>query len=673
MCRSLSSLLVSWLVVAAGAAEPLREVRSPGGVLTLQVFLEHGQLSYALSRLQRPVLERSALGLQWEDRQLAEGLRLLDSRVAEVDETWEQPWGEQRLIRNHHRELQLELATVEDHRLTVTFRVFDDGLGFRYAWPEDGRSDREGRLRDERTEFRLAGDATVWWTQAYQDNRYEYLYTRSPLAQMSIAHTPLTMETADGLYVSIHEAALVDYPSMTLERTGGTTLKANLVPWAGGALAYTAAPGQSPWRTVQVADTPGGLVTSYLILNLNEPSRIADTSWIEPGKYLGIWWGMHIGTQTWAPGPLLGATTETVRQYLDFAADHGFGSVLVEGWNVGWDQAWWDGQGDKFQFTDPQPAFDMEVLSAHARERGVRIIGHHETGAVVDNYEAQLEDALAYAARHGQNAIKTGYVGTRLTTTTGQREWHHGQFGVRHYQKTVEAAARHQIMLNIHEPIKDTGLRRTWPNLMTREGMRGMEYDAWSGDGGNPPEHHVLLPFTRNLAGPFDYTPGVLALFFPETRPQNRVNMTVAKGLALYVTIYSPLHMVADLPENLAGHPALPWLQQVPTDWETTVVLDARLGDYVVIARQDRHGPDWYLGAITDEVGRQLEVPLTFLEPDVTYRATRYEDAPDGDWRTREGALALVISESEFRRGDTLRLRLAPGGGAAVRFAPQGD
>lgn len=658
---------------AAHAARDTLRLASPGGVLHLTFTLDAGGVPrYALDRLQRAVVQPSRLGVVLREGRLDRDLRLVAHDTTAFDETWEQPWGEQRLIRNHYRALRVALETpgAAPRRLDVEFRLYDDGLGFRYVWPEQPHLGAFA-LMDEVTEFRFAGDHTAWWIPAYQDNRYEYLYTRSPLSALGVVHTPLTMETTDGLYVSLHEAALVDYASMTLARTEPTTLRADLVPWSDGVRVYGAVPFRSPWRTLQVADTPGGLVTSYLVLNLNEPSRLADTAWIEPGKYVGVWWGMHLGTQTWDSGPLHGAKTATVKQYIDFAARHGFQGVLVEGWNVGWDQAWWDGEGHRFRFTEPHPDFDIEALSRYAAERGVRLIGHHETGAVVDNYEAQMDDAYAYAARHGQRAVKTGYVGTRLTTTDGRREWHHGQFGVRHYQRSVERAARHGIMLDVHEPIKDTGLRRTWPNLMTREGARGMEYDAWSGDGGNPPGYHPLLPFTRGLAGPFDYTPGVLDLFYPEVRPNNRVNMTLAKALALYVVIYSPLHMVADLPENLEGHPAMPWLEAVPTDWETTVVPAARLGHYAVIARKDRHSDDWYVGAVTDDTGRLLEVPLTFLEPGRRYVAERYEDAPDGDWRTEAGALALRITQEAVRGGEVLRLRLAPGGGAALRLRPE--
>lgn len=648
-------------------------VPSPSGVLDVHVVLRDGTPTYEVRRMQRPVVAPSRLGMVLRDGRMDAQLRLVSAQRRSFDETWEQPWGEVRFIRNHYNELTLRLEHTPEQAASrhfdLVFRVYDDGIGFRYVWPEQAALSAF-EVMDESTEFRFAGDPTTWSIGAYQDNRYEYLYEEMPLSHVRVAHTPFTLRTEDNLYVSIHEAALVDFPSMTLNRLGTGILKADLVPWASGVRAYGEAPYASSWRTIQISDTPGGLITSYLVLNLNEPSRLTDVSWIEPGKYVGVWWGMHIGVHDWNYTALHGARTDTVKKYIDFAARNGFSGVLVEGWNVGWDQAWWDGQGHRFRFYEPHPNFDVQILAQYARERGVRLIGHHETGAIVDNYEAQMDSAFAFAAHFGMNAVKTGYVGSRLRTTDGQVEWHHGQFGVRHYQRSVESAAQHRIMLNIHEPIKDTGLRRTWPNLLTREGARGMEYDAWSGDGGNPPSHHVLLPFTRSLGGPFDYTPGVVDLFYPETRPNNRVNMTLAKGLALYVTIYSPLHMVADLPENLENHPAMEWLRAVPTDWEDTQVLNASVGQYVTIVRKDRNSRDWYLGSITNDTGRQLDAPLTFLEPGVTYEAHIFADGPNGDWRTVEGSLELVRDTKVVRRGDVLPLRLAPGGGQAIRFTP---
>ena len=597
------------------------------------------------------------------------------------DETWTLPWGEVERIRNHYNELRLSLeeATEAHREMIVVFRVYDDGLGFRYEVPEqDNLSDFE--IMDEETEFALAGDHRAWWIPAYGDQRYEYLYTESSISgiyrdkSVRAVHTPLTMETADGLFLSIHEAALTDYASMTLVVAEDNTLLCDLVPWSNGVKVKAHTPHQTPWRTIQIAENAGDLITSYLILNLNEPNQLGDVSWVAPGKYVGIWWGMHIGKYTWGSGPRHGATTENAKRTIDFAAKHGLSGVLVEGWNVGWDGDW-TRYAYRFNFTTPYDDFDIQEVSAYAAAKGVKLIGHHETGAAVTNYERQMEEAFAYYRDLGIDTVKTGYVGygQGIERRDEQRrlvglEWHHGQYMVNHYRKVVETAARYHIMLDVHEPIKDTGIRRTYPNMMTREGARGQEYNAWSGDGGNPPEHTTILPFTRMLAGPFDFTPGIFDLLFDEYRPHNRVNTTLAKQLALYVVIYSPLHMAADLPENYEGHPAFQFIVDVPVDWQDTQVLHAQIGDYVTIARQDRNSEDWYVGSITDERGRTLEAPLSFLEPDRPYVAEIYADAADADWEGNP--LAIDITETLVDHITALKLRLAPGGGQAIRLRP---
>ena len=597
------------------------------------------------------------------------------------DETWTLPWGEVERIRNHYNELRLSLeeATEAHREMIVVFRVYDDGLGFRYEVPEqDNLSDFE--IMDEETEFALAGDHRAWWIPAYGDQRYEYLYTESSISgiyrdkSVRAVHTPLTMETADGLFLSIHEAALTDYASITLVVAEDNTLLCDLVPWSNGVKVKAHTPHQTPWRTIQIAENAGDLITSYLILNLNEPNQLGNVSWVAPGKYVGIWWGMHIGKYTWGSGPRHGATTENAKRTIDFAAKHGLSGVLVEGWNVGWDGDW-TRYAYRFNFTTPYDDFDIQEVSAYAAAKGVKLIGHHETGAAVTNYERQMEEAFAYYRDLGIDTVKTGYVGygQGIERRDEQRrlvglEWHHGQYMVNHYRKVVETAARYHIMLDVHEPIKDTGIRRTYPNMMTREGARGQEYNAWSGDGGNPPEHTTILPFTRMLAGPFDFTPGVFDLLFDEYRPHNRVNTTLAKQLALYVVIYSPLHMAADLPENYEGHPAFQFIVDVPVDWQDTQVLHAQIGDYVTIARQDRNSEDWYVGSITDERGRTLEAPLSFLEPDRPYVAEIYADAADADWEGNP--LAIDITETLVDHITALKLRLAPGGGQAIRLRP---
>jgi alpha-glucosidase len=648
-------------------------VSSPSGQVAVGFLLDEGRPYYQVAFGRTQVLRRSRLGFRLKDAApLEDGFRVADARRRTVDETWEQPWGEARRIRNHFNELTVELVetSAAARRLNVVFRAFDDGVGFRFEWP---RQEALGafEITDELTEFALAPDDEAWWIPAYYVHRYEYLHRKGRIAGLGAVHTPLTVETRQGLYVSLHEAALTDYASMTLQSRGDGVLRCDLVPWSDGVKVKAATPFVSPWRTIQIAEKPGDLITSYLVLNLNEPSRIKDTSWIKPGKYVGIWWGMHLGIWTWGSGPNHGATTERTKSYIDFAAKHGFGGVLVEGWNVGWDGDW-IANGDVFSFTKPYPDFDLEALARYAAERGVTLIGHHETAFGIDNYERQLEDAFSLYERLGVRIVKTGYV----DNLAPRHELHHGQYMVRHYRKVVEAAARHHIVLDVHEPIKDTGIRRTWPNMMTREGARGMEYNAWSADGGNPPEHETILPFTRLLAGPFDYTPGIFDLKLESAhRPapasgvvRPRVNTTLAKSLANYVVIYSPQHMAADLIENYEGQPAFKFIEEVPTDWEETRVLNGRIGDYVTIARRDRNSDDWYVGSVSDELARTLDVPLSFLDPDRQYVAEIYADAFNADWEVKPQNIA--IGERAVSSRSVLTIRLAPGGGQAIRIRP---
>ena len=641
------------------------DVASPDGRLVVSFLLEDGQPRYAVDYRGRAIIATSRLGFSLKDaRALHSDLELAAADYSSVDEQWTQPWGEVETIQNHYNELKVSLREPgNDARLmNIVFRVYDDGLGFRYEWPEQAHL-KDFVITDEHTEFALAGDFKAWWIPAYKKNRYEYLYSKSPVSSLEVVHTPLTLQVDDELYLSIHEAALTDFASMTLLRSAETVLESDLVPWSDGTRVRAEAPHVSPWRTVQVAETPGELLTSNLILNLNEPNVLGDVSWLRPSKYIGVWWAMHLRIKTWAAGPDHGATTENVKRYIDFAARHGIDAVLVEGWNTGWEK---DRkiQGKHFDFTGAYPAFDIDALSQYARERNVRIIGHHETRAAVANYENQLEQALDFYREHGIDTIKTGYVGARIDDT----EWHHGQFMVRHYRKVVEEAAERQMMLVVHEPIKDTGIRRTYPNMMAREGARGQEFNAWSRDGGNPPEHTTILPFTRMLAGPFDFTPGIFDLLFEDARPDNRVNTTLAKQLALYVVLYSPMQMAADLPENYEGHPAFRFIADVSVDWSDTKVLNAKIGEYVSIVRKARNGDDWFLGSITDENARTLDLGLSFLDDGTVYRAEIYADGEDADWESNP--LAIDISDRQVTSDSVLQLRLAPGGGQAIRFTP---
>ncbi len=661
--------------IAESDSNQAANVKSPDGSNKIEFRLLDGRPYYRVSKAKDDIIKWSRLGIQLTTEPSLNGnLTVQKVTHATFDEIWEQPWGEAREIRNHYNQLKVELTTTGEpvRLMNIVFRAFNDGIGFRYEFPEQDHL-QDFVIQDELTEFALSADHQSWWIRAYQHNRYEYLYTQTAVSAIDTVHTPLTMQTEDGLYLSIHEAALTDYASMTLENRGDNRLKCDLVPWAEGDKVRAATSHASPWRTIQIAEKPGDLITSYLILNLNEPNQLEDVSWIRPGKYVGIWWGMHIGTYTWGSGDKHGATTANVMRYIDFAAEHGFSGVLVEGWNTGWDGDY-VANGDIFSFTELHPDFDLPQLSAYAASKNVRIIGHHETSAGVGNYEAQLEASFSLYKKNRINTVKTGYVGHGQNIIryedgkpTEHREWHHGQFMVRHYRRVVETAARFGIMLDVHEPIKDTGIRRTWPNMMTREGARGQEFNAWGPDGGNPPDYTTILPFTRCLSGPFDFTPGIFDLLFEQAnKPDNRVNTTLIKQLALYVVLYSPLHMAADLPENYRDHPAFMFIKDVPTDWETTKVLNGTIGNYITIARQDRNSGDWYIGSITNENGRSLEIKLEFLDPKRGYLAEIYTDAPDADWKTNP--YAYEIKRKAVDHEDSLILDLAPGGGTAVRL-----
>jgi len=638
-------------------------------------MVDDGVPMYSVDRGNSPIILPSKLGFELNGHSLAGEFELIEETfLDQVDETWEQPWGEKQWIRNNYNASVYTLRTMGEDpwMLRVHFRAYDDGVAFRYEiLPHETIGDIE--IMDELTEFVLAADHSAWWIPAYQWNRYEFLYENTSVSELDVVHTPVTMETHDGYYLSFHEAALVDYASMALQRKDGLTLEADLAEWSDGVKVRGSLPIVTPWRTIQIAETPGDLITSYLILNCNEPNKLEDVSWIEPTKYVGIWWEMHLGTSTWFQGEKHGATTENTRYQIDFAADHGFDAVLVEGWNVGWDGDW-IANADSFSFTQPYPDYDLHGLADYALESGVRLIAHNETSVGILNYERQMEDAYKLYQKLGIRAIKSGYVGhrkeiKRRDPVSGEvlgLEWHHGQWMVNHYQKSVELAAQYQIMVNVHEPIKDTGLRRTWPNLITREGARGQEFNAWAEDGGNPPDHTSIIPFTRLLSGPMDFTPGIFDLHFPDSRPDNRVQTTLMKQLALYVVIYSPLQMAADLLENYEDQPAFQFIEDVPVDWEDTVVLNAKIGDYLTIARKDRNGDDWYLGSVTDENPREFSVVLDFLDEGREYTAQVYADADDADWDTNP--YAHTISEQIVSHGQTYSISLAPGGGQAVRF-----
>ncbi len=661
-------------VATVNAQEPLR-VASPDGRNQVTVELSAGRLYYALERDGRAVLLPSQLGFEFRDAPpLRDSLRVVETERRTVDESWTQPWGEVARVRNHHNELSLSLTEVNPpgRHFSIVFRVFDDGVGFRYELPEQAALG-EFEIMEELTEFVLADDARAWWIPSNRPrlDRSEMLYSSSPVSVLDSVQTPLTLETRDGAtFLVIHEANLVDYPRMFLAgpRMEGRTLRAALAPLADGVKVRGRTPLVTPWRTIQLADAAADLAPSLLGLNLNPPSVLEDTDWLRPMKYVGIWWGMHIGTMTWGSGPKHGATTENTKRYIDFAAANGIGGVLVEGWNVGWDGDW-IANAELFSFTESHPSYDLEEVATYAAQKGVMLIAHNETSGGIQNYERQMEDAFELYRSIGIRAIKSGYVADDVDGHS-----HYSQYAVRHHRKAIETAAKYGIMVNVHEPIHDTGERRTWPNMMTREGARGQEYNAWGGEGGNPPEHETILFFTRLLAGPMDFTPGIFDILIESAegtprRPEaSRVRTTLAKQLALYVVLYSPFQMAADLPENYEDEPAFQFIRDVGVDWELTRVLAGRIGDYVVVSRQERGTEDWYLGAITDEEGRTLEVVLDFLPPGRRYVAEIYADGAGAHWL--DNPLPVTISEREVDSTSRLALELAPGGGQAVRLRP---
>jgi alpha-glucosidase len=673
--RSVAHALVAAVVLAgpAGAQEEPLRLASPDGRNTVSVGVREGTVYYTVRRNGQDVLLPSRLGFAFRGADsLRTGLRITGSARNAVDESWTQPWGEVARVRDQHNELRIHVAEerAPSRHFDVVFRAFDDGVAFRY---ELGESFGEFLIEEELTEFALADNGRAWWIPGNQPepDRQEILYSSSPVSRVDTAHTPFTVQMSNGTQVVIHEANLVDYAGMYLAKTNNRTLQSTLARWADGVAVRGRGPFVTPWRTLQLADRPEDLVPSLLTLKLNPPSRIANTDWIRPMKYNGIWWGMHLNVETWGSGPKHGATTANTRRYLDFAAANGLGGTLVEGWNLGWDEDWFNTMQATFSFTQPYPDFDLPGIAAYARSKGLTLIGHHETATKIDNYERQLDSAMALYERVGVRAVKTGYVGDR----TEHGHAHQSQFMVRHHRRVIETAARHGIMVNVHEPIKDTGERRTWPNMLSREGSRGMEYNAWGGDGGNPPEHETILFFTRMLSGPMDFTPGIFDILIqrptgtPRRPDEARPRTTLAKQLALYVVLYSPLQMAADLPENYEGQPAFQFIRDVAVDWDTTIVLDGEIGDHVIVARKTKGKDEWFVGAITDEEARTFDVRLDFLPAGGRYVAEVYADGPGANWR--DNPLPVAIRQQPVDAGTTLRIEMAPGGGQAIRIRPR--
>ncbi len=675
---------------AQGAATPAHAetltLASPDGKITVTVKDDGGQATYAVDYNGKQVIAPSKMGLLFADHHGFErGLVIAASTRDASDTTWEQPWGERRLVRDQHNELAVTFRASEgpDRQMTVRFRAFDTGIGFRYEVGEQPAFGGDVAVVEELTQFGVGEKTTTWYTPADGYNRNEYIYRKEPAGEVENAHTPVTFKNPDGVYMAIHEAALVDWSSMSLLALRPGNFEARLRNWSGGPKVKTKAPFKSPWRTIQIAPSAVGLINSDIVLNLNEPNKLGDVSYAKPGKYVGIWWAMHINDRTWASNKYHGATTPETKRYIDFAAKHGFSGVLVEGWNKGWDGDWFN-NGDLFSFTEQYPDYDIAELSRYANSKGVNLIVHHETSANLTNYENQLEAGLDLVKKVGAHYVKTGYVSDAgdavWTDAKGIRhyEYYDSQRMIDHHMKVIKAAAARQIAMDTHEPVKDTGLRRTYPNWMSREGARGMEFNAW-GSPPNPPSHEPMIAFTALLGGPFDYTPGIFDLRpnerppvrpdMPRGDPKNRPQTTLAKQLATYVTIYSPLQMAADLPENYEKRmDAFQFIKDVEADWEQSIALAGEVGEYVAFARQGRKSKEWFLGAVTDADPRDLSLPLTFLEKGRKYRAQIYRDGPHAHWDYNP--YDIVIEEKVVTGGDTWAVHLAASGGVAVRFIP---
>ena len=668
---ALAMLMLARPAMLCAADVPSYRECSPNGRLCFVLSTREQVPVYSVTRDGKPVIDPSSLGFmlrgagKWQH-----GMTLGEPVRSNHSERWQQPWGESRFVVDRHNEMRVPITEQGKTRRTIDLvvRVFDNGVGFRFAFPKQSQLS-DVRIDEELTEFNLAGKADAWWIPGGEANRYEYLYNHTPADQVGTAHTPITFRRDDGLHIAIHEAALSDYSAFWLQRIDGQRFRTRLAPSSQPWKVRRTAPFDTPWRTILIADNaPGLYAAADIILNLNEPNRLGDVSWVKPHKYVGIWWAMHLDKWSWNAGPKHGATTEHAMRYIDFAAAHGFKSVLVEGWNEGW----WSESGRNFKFATAYPDFDMDRVSAYARSKGVEIMGHHETAGNAGLYERNLEKALAYYERHGIHAVKTGYVadaGGVLREDpdgTEQWEWHDGQYMARHHEDVAIAAARHHIAINAHEPIKDTGMRRTYPNLVSREGARGTEYNAW-GDPPNPPSHEPTLLFTRMLSGPFDLTPGIVSLEGRDGRP---IPNTLARQLADYVAIYSPVQMAADLPENYARHPdALAFIERVPVDWEQTKVLQGAIGEYAVVARQRRGGGDWWIGGITDDSARTVSLDLSFLAPG-RYRAEIWRDGPDGG--IDGDRFAMIRETRTVSSADVLDLTMKSGGGFALSLTPLG-
>ncbi len=688
---SLSTLL-SCSVASSGVSSPDENIK-------VNFHLnEIGKFFYTITYKDKAIIDTSFVGFELIDApNLTKGFIAKVRKPEEVNETWQMPWGEQLNVVNHYNEVLVELQERDSlqRKINLVFRVFNDGVGFRYEFPQQPNL-KTAFIKEEHTDFNLTKDYKTFWIPGDWDI-YEHLYSttklseidaksyipRTNLAQSYIpdnaVNTPVTLVGDDGLHLSFHEAALVDYSGMTLKvDTQNLSFKSQLVGSENTDYKVKRElPFHTPWRTIQITDNAPNLIISNLIVNLNEPNKLGDVSWFTPMKYTGVWWEMHLGKSSWDYGMEMvdgkwtdtgkahgkhGATTENVKRFIDFSAKNNIGGVLVEGWNTGWER--WIGFEDRegvFDFVTPYPDYDLVELTEYAKEKGVQIIMHHETSAATETYEKQQDTAYALMQKYGMHAVKSGYVGKILP----KGEYHHGQYMVNQYNNAAIKAAKYQVAVNAHEPIKATGLRRTYPNIISREGLRGQEFNAWAGDGGNPPEHLPIVAFTRMLAGPIDFTPGIFNIKFDEYRKDNQVNTTLAQQLALYVVIYSPVQMAADLVEYYEANPApLQFIKDVGVDWSETKVLNGEVGDFVTIARKEKTTGNWFLGSITDENSREIEINFNFLEANKIYEAKVYRDGNNAHWNNNP--LDIIIETLEIKKGDRKVIKLAEGGGLAI-------
>lgn len=683
-----------------GFANPVETISSPDGNIIINIVsagtnATGDKLAYELSYKNKAAIKTSQFGFVLKEPSLRlDYFEVLAKEKSTVDENWQPVWGEVKTIRNNYNQLVLKLKGQDGILVDLIIRVFNDGVGFRYSFPKQPKLNHF-IIADELTQFAVTGDHKAFWIPGDYDTN-EYAYYTSNLSGVDASgggfaqeihaktffdknavQTPLMMKSADGLYINIHEAALVNYPAMNLViDKSNFTLSSHLVPDAVGNKAYLQTPAVTPWRTIIISDKATEILASKLILNLNEPTKIQDVSWIKPQKMVGVWWEMHVGKSSWdysgeqvgsqqATKVPHGATTANVKKYIDFAAKNDIRGVLVEGWDTGWEDWFGQWKEDVFDFVTPYPDFNVKELQAYAAAKGVKIIMHHETSGSVTNYERWMDTAYRFMNQFGYEAVKTGYVGRIIP----RGEHHDGQWMIKHFERVMSKTASYKIMLDAHEPVRPTGLQRTYPNFLACEAARGNEFNAWSV--GNPPEHETILAFTRLMGGPMDYTPGIFKIkmnyYNPEKKEQ--VHTTLAKQLALYVTMYSPLQMAADLPENYeARMDAFQFIKDVAVDWDDSKILEAEPGDYVVITRKAKGSENWFLGAITDEVARNFATALSFLDADKKYAATIYRDADNADWK--ENPEAYVIEKFLVDSKTALRLKLAPGGGTAISFMP---